>query len=174
MLTHPDDLLDPDENPVLRVLEKEGLSSSIGLYFYLFKNQVGQRPFIKIGECTSTRGIEGRFVKGWHGYQSGTDSYVWTKRQGEYVKKAFGQQITQINEENPAYFVFYEHQLYNSHPKIDEGLALTAHLEHFSQKTLSPEKINGNARNIGRNLVWHRTAFNEVLNQEFPDGVGYP
>lgn len=174
LLTEPEHILDPDENPVMAALEKEGLSTSIGLYFYRFKNPPNPSRFIKIGECTGPGGIASRFKRGWYGTKTYTDSYIWKKRGEDYIESDFVQAIKEVSKENPAYFVFYEHHTPDSHPKIDEAFAFVAHDHTFKQNTINNEKVNGNAAIIGRNIVWHTSAFDEVLGCIFPDGADYP
>ena len=79
LLTSPDDILAARNNHVLNCLQAAGVSRSIGVYFYRFKNSTG--PFIKIGECTRQEGISVRFQRGWHGTPRYSDSYL-----GKYTK----------------------------------------------------------------------------------------
>jgi len=89
-------LLGKENNYVLSVLKKEGLSSSIGLYFYRFKNT--DIPFIKIGECTRKEGVEVRFKRGWHGTETYSDTYRRKKVKDEYVDSDFLNQINNISK----------------------------------------------------------------------------
>ncbi|WP_146149666.1 hypothetical protein [Photobacterium ganghwense] len=170
LLTSPDDVLEPVNNHVLESLRSEGLSRSIGVYFYRFKNEA--YPFIKIGECTRKDGIEVRFKRGWHGTYSYSDSYLGKKVNGDIVDSDFLSQIKKISPENPAYFVFYEHLTSQSHPKIDEVYAYRMHKRLFKCGTLSPERMNGNPL-LARKLLWHKPSFSEVCRCEFPDGSTY-
>ncbi len=172
LLTSPNDILDKQQNIVLSGLRAAGVASSIGLYFYRFKNRAN--PFIKIGECTSQGGIGRRFTRGWHGTERYADTYRWKKLKNskEYIDSELSVQINTISKMNPAYFVFYEHCTLNSHPKIDELFAYRMHKRLFKCGTLSPERINGNPL-LARCLVWHKKAFSEVVRGRFPDSTKY-
>ncbi|MFY0574181.1 hypothetical protein ACN28S_07335 [Cystobacter fuscus] len=160
------------QNFVLAGLQAAGVSSSIGLYFYRFANQ--PNPFIKIGECTRQEGIAVRFQRGWHGTEKYGDTYLKKKtKAGPYVDSKFALCIRRISKSNPAYFVFYEHATLQSHPKIDEIFAYRMHKRLFKRDTASPERMNGNPL-LARRLVWHESAFAEVVRCKFPDGVPYP
>lgn len=170
-LEQPNDLLDSTNNAVLAELDKAGLSSSIGLYFYRFRSA---GPFIKIGECTSRSGISQRFTRGWHGTPKYSDSYLGKKVSSNAVQSDFLKQIKTISVSNPAYFVFYEHLAQYSHPKIDEMYAYVMHKKYFQGcGTLSPERMNVNTL-LGRKLVWYRRAFREVVSMQLPSGRRYP
>ncbi|WP_374580330.1 hypothetical protein [Pseudoduganella sp.] len=172
LLTSPDDILAARNNHVLNCLQAAGVSRSVGVYFYRFKNSTG--PFIKIGECTRQEGISVRFQRGWHGTPRYSDSYLgkYTK-DGSQVDSEFLREIQRISAGNPAYFVFYEHATLHSHPKIDEVFSYRFHKRFFKRGTLSPERMNGNPL-LARRLVWHKTAFSEVARGRFPDGSAYP
>ena len=171
LLTTPDDILKKDNNLILQCLESAGVSSSIGLYFYRFKNSA--KPFIKIGECTRKEGISVRFKRGWHDPHKGGDTYLKKKDKNEqYIDSKFFVEIMKISKENPAYFVFYEHDTLNSHPKIDEIFAYRIHKRLFKCGTSSPERMNGNPL-LARRLVWHKKSFSEVVRATFPDGTPY-
>jgi hypothetical protein len=172
LLTSPQDILAKANNKVLTALERAGVSSSIGLYFYRFKNT--PKPFIKIGECTRQEGISVRFQRGWHGTEKYSDTYLKKKnKSGGYVDSELAAQIKKISQHNPAYFVFYEHATLQSHPKIDEVFAYRMHKRLFKCGTASPERMNGNPL-LARRLVWHKRAFSEVARANFPDGTAYP
>ena len=162
ILTSPDDILRKKDNFVVNSLRESGVESSIGLYFYRFRNYV--KPFIKIGECTRQDGVGVRFSRGWHGTERYSDTYL---------KSELATQINLISSENPAYFVFYEHSTQHSHPKIDEVFAYRMHKRLFKCGTASPERMNGNPL-LARSLVWHKKAFSEVVLCQFPDGSAYP
>lgn len=170
LLTSPGDILEKEDNCVLSALGKEGLSSSIGVYFYRFKNT--DISFIKIGECTRKEGIEVRFKRGWHGTETYSDTYRRKKVKGKYVDSDILNQINKISKENPAYFVFYQHAPMQSHPKIDEVFAYGMHKRYFGEGTLSPERINGNPL-LARKLIWHKLSFSEVCRCKFPDDGNY-
>jgi hypothetical protein len=164
LITSPQEVLKKVNNPIVRALKIHGLSESIGIYFYRFKNLGNYIAFSKIGEVSRIEGIEKRFIRGWHG----TITYGDT-----YLSKGIHNDIKLISKSNPMYFVFYEFDTLNSFPKIDEMAAFKKHLTHFERSTRNNERPNGNFQ-LGQNLVWHNTAFNEVLKLEFPDGVQYP
>ena len=170
LLTSPDDVLQVKDNLVLKYLNKAGVSASLGIYFYRFKNNA--KPFIKIGECTRKDGIAVRFKRGWHGAETYSDTYLKKKNNGKYVKSQFLLEIEKISSENPAYFVFYEQSTIDSHPKIDEIFAYRMHKRLFKCGTKSPERMNSNPL-LARRLVWHKRAFSEVVRCEFPDGTKY-
>ena len=170
LLESPEDILNKPENLVLNALEEENLSSSIGLYFYRFKSN--KIPFIKIGECTGKEGIAKRFKRGWHGTKTYSDTYLAKKEKGQYVDSVFLTEVRNISKDNPAYFIFYEHLTEESHPKIDEVHAYIKHKTHFNEGTINKERINGNEK-LGKNLVWHDSAFVEVLELKFPDNCAY-
>jgi hypothetical protein len=171
LLTKPEDVLSKNDNFVLSQLRTTGVAASIGLYFYRFKNTVN--PFTKIGECTRREGIEVRFQRGWHYAETCSDTYHKKKTKTGYVDSELLLEIRKISTTNPAYFVFYEHQTVNSHPKIDEVYAYRMHKRLFQKGTASPERINGNPL-LARHLVWHKGAFSEVVRGQLPDGTAYP
>jgi hypothetical protein len=170
LLTTPDDILKKDNNLIIQCVKSAGVSSSIGLYFYRFKNSAN--PFIKIGECTGQGGISKRFKRGWHGTPKYADTYLKKTVNKQDVDSEFFIEIMKISKENPAYFVFYEHDTLNSHPKIDEIFAYRKHKRLFKCGTTSPERINGNPL-LARRLVWHKKSFSEVVRATFPDGTPY-
>jgi len=171
LLTQPDDVLAKNDNFVLDQLSACGLDSAIGLYFYRFRNTIN--PFIKIGECTRKDGISVRFQRGWHGTEKYADTYLCKKTKSGYVDSELLKQIRSISSLNPAYFIFYEHQTLNSHPKIDEMYAYRLHKRLFGRGTASPERMNSNPL-LARSLIWHRSAFQEAVRGVLPDGSSYP
>lgn len=164
LITSPQQVLNKTNNAILEALQKKGLANSLGIYFYRFKNLDTYNAFTKIGEVSRIEGIEKRFIRGWHG----TISYGDT-----YLSKEIHNDVKMISTDNPMYFVFYEFDLLNSFPKIDEQIAFKKHSDSFNTSTRNLEKPHGNYR-LGINLVWHDTAFDEVLNLNFPDGTPYP
>lgn len=171
LLTRPEDVLSKEDNFVLSQLRSAGVATSIGLYFYRFKNTAN--PFIKIGECTRREGIEVRFQRGWHGTEKYSDTYLRKKTTNGYIDSELLLEIRKISITNPAYFVFYEHHTVNSHPKIDEVYAYRMHKRLFRKGTASPERMNSNPL-LARRLVWHKGAFSEVVRGQLPDGTVYP
>lgn len=170
LLTSPNDVLEAKDNHVLNCLNKEGVSSSLGIYFYRFKKPTGS--FIKIGECTRKDGISVRFKRGWHGTETYSDTYLRKRRNGSFEKSEFLLEIEKISKNNPAYFVFYEQSTSGSYPKIDEVFAYRMHKRLFKCGTKSPERMNSNPL-LARRLVWHKTAFSEVVKGQLPDGTKY-
>lgn len=170
LLTSPEDILKITDNIILNGLHEENLSSAIGTYFYRFKNNAS--PFIKIGECTRKEGISVRFKRGWHGTRKYSDSYLGKIKDNKETDSKFLVEVNKISSDNPAYFVFYEHALSQSHPKIDEIYSYRTHKRLYKKGTLSPERMNGNAM-LARKLIWHKSAFSEVCRCEFPDGSYY-
>lgn len=171
LLTSPDDILAKTDNHVLGALRAAGVDASIGLYFYRFKKS--SDSFIKIGECTRQDGIAVRFQRGWHGTEKYSDTYLKKGKSGVYVDSELLIEILKISEENPAYFVFYEHATLHSYPKIDEVFAYRMHKRFFKRGTASPERMNGNPL-LARRLVWHAKSFSEVARCRLPDGSAYP
>ena len=169
-LNNPQDLLQSGKknNPVLKALHKGEMNNCAGLYFYKFRD--ASKPFIKIGETTRPGGIAGRFTGGWH--RNGTDSYLSKIENKKKVDSEFFKAILLISPDNPAYFVFYEHPLVCSHTKADEMYSMVAHNRYFKKGTINSERINGN-RLLGRKLVFHKSAFSEVLKEKFPSGHNY-
>jgi len=94
------------------------------------------------------------------------------KKNGKYEKSEFLLEIKKISKENPAYFVFYEQSTIGSHPKIDEVFAYRMHKRLFKCGTKSPERMISNPL-LARRLVWHKSAFSEVVSGVFPDGTKY-
>ena len=70
------------------------------------------------------------------------------------------------------YFVFYEFDVENSFPKIDEIAAFAKHVSHFGRSTRNKERANTFVR-LGCNLIWHDDAFFEVLEMKLPSGIRY-
>jgi hypothetical protein len=170
LLTSPTDILDKKDNIVLSALDRAGLKTSIGIYFYRFA--ADNKPFLKIGECTGPSGITQRFRNGWHagGTTTRTDTY---KKESKRLSPSFYGEIKKISPKNPVYFVFYELHERRSHPKIDEIYAHVSHDQYFQNKTICPERMNGRI-GLGEDLVWHKSAFREVASRKFPDGSNYP
>lgn len=164
LITSYEQIIDKVNNPILQALEQHELSQSIGLYFYRFKHLHHYNAFSKIGEVSRIEGIQERFKRGWHGTESYSDTYL-TKNIHHDVKL--------ITETNPMYFVFYQFDLLNSYPKIDELIAFKKHQDYFNVGTRTIERPNGNYQ-LGQNLAWHSLAFEEVLQLKFPDGSSYP
>lgn len=164
LITDPQEILEKDNNRILNALCKHNLGSSVGLYFYRFKYLKDNCGFSKIGEVSGVLGIENRFKRGWHGTHTYGDTYL---------NKELHKDVIQVSPTNPMYFIFYEYDLLNSFPKIDELHAFSEHKKKFSLSTSTKERINLNFK-LGLNLVWHKQTFHEVLNLKFPNGKHYP
>lgn len=164
LITDPNEVLGKDENSIIGALGNHKLKHSIGVYFYRFKNLEDGCGFSKIGEVSGVSGIVNRFERGWHG----TDKYG-----DSYLKKKLYEDVCQISPDNPMYFIFYEFDLLNSFPKIDETYAFYEHRKKLKCSTTNKERINSNYQ-LGLNLIWHKKAFHEVLDLKFPDGKHYP
>ena len=170
-LTQPNDLLATEDNFVIKCLVDAGVNASVGLYFYRFENS--QLPFMKIGECGRTEGIEFRFRRGWHFSTTCSDTYRGKRKRDEAEKPSlFLETIKTISVEKPAYFVFYEMRATHSFPKIDEMLAHRSHKTHFKRGTINRERVNTH-ETLGVELTFHNNAFNEVLNKQLPSGLAY-
>lgn len=163
LLTDKEDVLCRKDNQLIQELSNKNLNSSIGLYFYRFKDLTKVKAFSKIGEVSRKDGIGTRLQRGW----LGTEKYGDT-----YLTKNIFKDVCLISEKNPMYFVFYEQVPEYCLPKIDEIHAYKKHLEHFGRGTTNAERINKND-SLGAKLVWRESAFNEVLNLRFPDRSNY-
>jgi hypothetical protein len=139
------------------------MAKAIGLYFYRFEDLGLAAAFSKIGEVSRKEGIQERKKRGW----LGTNTYGDT-----YLDKKIHEDILTASPSKALYFVFYEFSTPDSLPKIDELLAFEKHKNHFGKNPRNRESSNSNS-SLGRNLVWHQSAFDEVLNLEFPDGTSY-
>ena len=170
-LVQPTDLLCDDANPVLTALQQAGVSNSVGLYFYRFANS--QHPFMKIGECSRSEGVELRFKRGWHYSTTCADTYRGKRQAGGLeTPSEFLNAVRTISTKNPAYFVFYEMRATHAFPKIDEMHAHRFHMEHFGCGTINCERMNTH-QTLGTELIFHKRAFSEVLKKQLPSGVAY-
>ena len=156
---------------VLDVLDRKDFADSVGLYFYRFADD--DQPFVKVGECSS-RPITERFRKGWFG--RGTDSYIHRQTRNPVTDedryKPMYRELLKVSHDNPAYFVFYEMVTEEATPKVDEFIAIEHHVRHFNRSTISPHSVP--RYRTGAHLVWHDSAFDEVLKKQFPSGNPYP
>ncbi|MGF1800145.1 hypothetical protein L4D11_05615 [Vibrio gigantis] len=170
-LTSPKQLLESGKHSIHQIIQEQSLSSAIGVYFYRFKNLDNPQAFSKIGEVSRSDGVAVRQSRGWLTPPSYGDSYKKLNNNGE--KKVIYTDVEMISEENPMYFVFYELEVENAFPKIDEISNFAKHIEHFGRSTRNKENANTFSR-LGSNLVWHKSAFNEVLNCKLPSQGPYP
>ncbi|WP_393964648.1 hypothetical protein [Exiguobacterium sp. S22-S28] len=164
LITDPNEILERDENPITKALKEHKLNRSIGIYFYRFKDLEDGCGFSKIGEVSSKSGVVNRFTRGWHGTHKYGDTYL---------NKELFKDVQRISPENPMYFIFYEFDLLNSFPKIDEICAFYEHRKKLKCSTTNKERINSNHK-LGSNLVWYKKAFHEVFDLKFPNGKPYP
>jgi len=159
---------------VLYELLKHRFDQSVGVYFYRLAND--DSPFIKIGECSS-RPITERFRRGWdlNGVRN-TDSYIYRQTKNSTTDKQkhkpLYRALRTISSKSPAYFTFYEMVTEEAAPKADEFVAVEKHIQHFGTSTVSPHRLPNYP--TGVELVWHRLAFDEVLQRTFPSGTPYP
>jgi hypothetical protein len=140
------------------------MDKCVGVYFYRFID--GSKPFVKIGETARPGGIAERFKNGWHG--KGTDSYLKQTRNKEKVDSEFLNAVKEITDKNRMYFIFYEHPLMWSHTKADEMYSMTMHQRFYKQGTVNGERANKN-RLMGRKLVFHKSAFSDILCGTIPN-----
>jgi len=163
-ITSPNQVLtEIGENTIYRIIREHGFSSSIGTYFYRFE-KIDHTGFTKIGEVSNSQGLILRKRRGWVLADSNRDTYKG---------KIIHQDLLDVSITNPMYFVFYESEIANSFPKIDEIHAFACHKNEFSVSTRNSER-NNTFHELGRNLRWYPNAFSEVLNLKFPSGVDYP
>jgi hypothetical protein len=163
-LTSCDQILKDGQDSIHQIIQSEELSKSVGIYFYRFKDITKVRAFSKIGEVSRKEGIIKRKKRGWLQSKSNSDTY-----KGKNIHT----DIHKISSENPMYFTFYEFDIENSFPKIDEIHAFGKHKQHFKCHTTNSERINS-FLNLGKNLIWYGNAFDEVLNLKLPSGNLYP
>lgn len=162
-ITAPCQVLADGKESIHQCIKDAGLSKSVGLYFYRFKN-LDDTGFSKIGEVSRREGVITRKRRGWILAVSNSDTYK---------KKELRQDVENTSKTNPMYFVFYEFDVTKSFPKIDEILAFYNHKAHFKRTTRNKEGSNSYIE-LGSKLVWYPKAFDEVLNLKLPSGKGYP
>lgn len=114
-------------------LTSERLASSIGLYFYRFAKLRDPEAFTKIGEVSREGGVIVRKQRGWLAPNTYGDSYLKPGRNG--TSKIIHSDLLSVTTEDPMYFVFYEFDVENSFPKIDEISAFSKHVAHFGRTT---------------------------------------
>lgn len=153
------------------ILQDEGLSAAVGLYFYRFEDLGEPRAFTKIGEVSRREGVSLRKGRGWLQSPTCADSYRPRSETG-LVKEIY-RDIQSISAQRPMYFVFYQLPVRQAFPKIDEIRAFAEHRRVFGVSTRNQERTN-TFDDLGANLVWHPTAFDEVNRMIFPDGSAYP
>lgn len=166
----PTHVLSISKDSIHQALIDENMAASVGLYFYRFTTLEDPKAFTKIGEVSREGGVIVRKHRGWLAPESYGDSYLKLSKSGN--QKAVYSDVQAVTEANPMYFVFYEFDVENSFPKIDEIAAFSKHISHFGRTTRNKEQANTFDK-LGRNLVWYDGAFNEVLEMKLPSGRRY-
>lgn len=169
-MTSPDQVLQSAQGSIHASLAAEGLSHSIGIYFYRFEDLPKPEAFSKIGEVSRREGVLVRKQRGWLSTPKYGDSYLKPSTSGEL--KTIYSDVKLISTSNPMYFVFYEFDVLRSFPKIDEIAAFAKHRSHFGRGTRNKEQPN-TFEQLGSALVWHSSAFDEVLAMKLPSGLSY-
>jgi hypothetical protein len=169
-IVSPAQVLQAGTGSIHSVLTDEGLGNSIGIYFYRFANLERWGAFTKIGEVSRAEGVIVRKQRGWLAPNTYGDSYLKASTKGE--RKQVHSDVMLTTKDDPMYFVFYQFDVENSFPKIDEMVAFAKHGQHFGRSTRNREQAN-TFSSLGRSLVWHEPAFNEVLDLRLPSGRGY-
>lgn len=166
----PTQILSTSKDSIHQALVDENMAKSVGLYFYRFATLEDPKAFTKIGEVSREGGVIVRKHRGWLAPASYDDSYLKLSKSGD--QKALYSDVQAVTKTNPMYFVFYEFDVENSFPKIDEIAAFSKHVSHFGRTTRNNEHANTFDK-IGSNLVWYAGAFNEVLEMKLPSGRKY-
>jgi hypothetical protein len=169
-ITSPQQVLSEGPDSIYWALESEGLAQSVGIYFYRYAKMPAPHAFTKIGEVSREDGVIVRKQRGWLAPPSYGDSYLKPSSTG--VQKVIHSDILRASVTNPMYFTYYEFDVEASFPKIDEIVAFQKHVAHFGRSTRNREAANTFSR-LGRKLVWHEGAFNEVLELRLPSGITY-
>jgi hypothetical protein len=169
-VTSPGQILESSQGSIHASLTEEALSNSIGIYFYRFKDLPRPEAFTKIGEVSRREGVIVRKQRGWLATPKYGDSYLKPNTSGEL--KAIYSDVKLVSASNPMYFVFYELDVVRAFPKIDEIAAFAKHRIHFGRGTRNKEQPN-TFDLLGSGLVWHSSAFDEVLAMKLPSGLPY-
>ncbi|SDZ71403.1 hypothetical protein SAMN05518854_117134 [Variovorax sp. YR266] len=169
-ISSPAQVLAGGDGSIHAALTVEGLGGSVGLYFYRFANLEKRKAFSKIGEVSRADGIIVRKHRGWLSPKTYGDSYLREGKAG--ALKGIHSDVLDATESDPMFFVFYEFDPSNSFPKLDELQAFSRHRCHFGRSTRNQEATN-RFESLGRNLVWHPRAFDEVLAMKLPSGKSY-
>lgn len=169
-IVDPAQVLSDGPGSIHTALVAAGLGSTVGLYVYRFADLTQKGAFTKIGEVSREGGVIVRKQRGWLAPISYGDSY--RKASTKNVSKQVLTDVMQVTADNPLYFVFYQFDVENAFPKIDELAAFAKHRQHFGRSTRNVESANTYSA-LGRNLVWHDQAFNEVLELKLPSGRSY-
>jgi hypothetical protein len=169
-ISSPNQVLQAGAGSIHHALESECLGNSVGLYFYRFHTLKAPEAFTKIGEVSRQGGVIVRKKRGWLAPQSYGDSYLKGSTTG--AQKGVHSDVLGVTDTDPMYFVFYQFDVENSFPKIDEMAAFAKHVQHFGRSTRNREPAN-TFSSLGRNLIWHPNAFEEVLKMQLPSGRTY-
>lgn len=169
-ITSPQQVLTAGPGSIHESLVTEGLAESVGIYFYRFAELEEPQAFTKIGEVSREGGVIVRKQRGWLAPATYGDSYLKPSTSG--VRKGIHTDVLAASAVNPMYFTFYEFDVEEAFPKIDEIAAFQKHVSHFGRSTRNRETANTFSR-LGRNLVWHENSFSEVLGLRLPSGTSY-
>lgn len=169
-ITSPQQVLSAGSDSIHQALETEGLTESVGLYFYRFAELPDPQAFTKIGEVSREDGVIVRKQRGWLAPPSYGDSYLKPSTAG--ASKVIHTDVLAASAATPLYFTYYEFDVESSFPKIDEIAAFQKHKAHFGRSTRNREAVNTFSR-LGRNLVWYDQSFSEVLELRLPSGATY-
>lgn len=170
-ITSSDQILKAGNDSIHKIIESNNLSNAVGIYFYRFKDISTFKAFSKIGEVSRKEGIIERKYRGWLAPDTYGDSY---RKLGKKTgRKVIYSDVLSITENNPMYFTFYEFDVDNAFPKIDEILAFKNHKDFFGHKPRNKEQANTFVE-LGSKLVWYKNAFNEVNTLKLPSGTAYP
>ena len=167
----PAQVLSDGKGSIHKALIDEKMRNSVGLYFYRFAKLEEPKAFSKIGEVSRNGGVIVRKNRGWLAPSSYGDSYKGLSK-GSNAHKVVYSDVLSVTDVNPMYFVFYEFDVENSFPKIDEIAAFAKHVSHFGRSTRNKERAHTFVR-LGCNLIWHDDAFFEVLEMKLPSGIRY-
>ncbi|MBL8424233.1 MAG: hypothetical protein JNK06_12185 [Candidatus Accumulibacter phosphatis] len=169
-ITSPQQVLSGGQGSIHRALESEGLGQSVGIYFYRYAEMPAPHAFTKIGEVSREGGVIVRKQRGWLAPPSYGDSYLKPSSTG--AQKVIHSDVLRASVTNPMYFTYYEFDVEASFPKIDEIFAFQKHIAHFGRSTRNREAAN-TFSGLGKKLLWHDGAFNEVLGLRLPGGITY-
>jgi len=162
-ISHWDHVSKNGESSLHAALAATDLDPAIGLYFYRYKDLSIASAFTKIGEVSGEGGIAQRKKRGWLGTTTYSDTYL---------DKILESDVRAVTPANPMYFIFYEYSVEDSFPKIDELHAFEQHRAHFGCLPRNKEAPNRMPL-LGRTLVFHSSAFDEVNNLRYPTGELY-
>lgn len=170
-ITSPDQVLTSGEGSLHVALHASGLSATVGIYFYRFAQLDDAAPaFTKIGAASRSEGVGMRKTRGWLYATSASDSY--RRKNSAGVEKGIYADVQMVSHQRPMYFVYYEFDEEAAFPEIDEIEAFRKHYDYFGWSTNNQERVNTHPR-LGRKIVWHSGAFEDVLALKLPSGKPY-